>query len=268
MNTVAPASTRGRRAAGRGTRAQRGTGHAVGDARSRQPGGRHARAGRGHPGPRRRTVRTGDGRGAAPAGRGGGFQGQTALLTPLGPTTGISTLTEVRPCGRGLTCPVGTALLGRVVNALGQPIDGRGPIAAGARAVVRRDPPPPMMRRPIRAGAGDGHPRRRRAADPGEGQRMGVFAPPGTGKSTLLGMLARASEADVIVVALIGERGREVREFIESNLDATRRWNARSWWSPRPTVRRWSGSSRPRWPPPSPSTSATKACACCCWWTR
>ena len=151
-----------------------------------------------------------------------GFQGQTALLTPLGPTTGISTLTEVRPCGRGLTCPVGTALLGRVVNALGQPIDGRGPIAAGARAVVRRDPPPPMMRRPIRQALATGI----RAVDGlltlGEGQRMGVFAPPGTGKSTLLGMLARASEADVIVVALIGERGREVREFIESNLDATR----------------------------------------------
>ena len=147
-----------------------------------------------------------------------GFNGHTALLTPLGPTTGISALTEVIPSGRGHSCPVGAGLLGRVLDALGHPMDALGALNVHAHAPVHREPLNPLLRqmveRPLPTGI--------RAVDGlltiGEGQRVGVFSPPGVGKSTLLGMLARGSTADVNVVALIGERGREVKEFIEHNL--------------------------------------------------
>ena len=147
-----------------------------------------------------------------------GFHGSTAVLTPLGPTTGISTMTEVLPTGRGHVCPVGDGLLGRVLDALGAPIDGRGPLDAWLQMPVHRDPVSPLARRMIDAPLATGI----RAVDGlltiGEGQRIGVFSPPGVGKSTLLGMLARGSTADVNVIALIGERGREVKEFLEHNL--------------------------------------------------
>jgi ATP synthase in type III secretion protein N len=149
-----------------------------------------------------------------------GFAQQTALLTPLGPTTGISALTEVLPSGRGHVCPVGAGLLGRVLSALGEPMDGRGALDIDARLPVHREPPNPLARRMIERPLATGI----RAIDAvltlAEGQRVGVFSPPGIGKSTLLGMLARGSTADVNVVALIGERGREVKEFIEHNLGA------------------------------------------------
>ena len=149
-----------------------------------------------------------------------GFAQHTALLTPLGATTGISALTEVRPSGRGLACPVGAGLLGRVLDALGEPLDGLGPLQGHARLAVQREPLNPLRRRMIERPLATGI----RALDAlltlGEGQRVGVFSPPGVGKSTLLGMLARGSLADVNVIALIGERGREVKEFIENNLSA------------------------------------------------
>jgi len=147
-----------------------------------------------------------------------GFAQHTALLTPLGPTTGISALTEVIPSGRGHVCPVGPGLLGRVLNALGEPMDGHGPLDVHAHWPVHREPLNPLRRRMITQTLPTGI----RAIDGlltlGEGQRVGVFSPPGVGKSTLLGMLARGSTADVNVVALIGERGREVKEFIEHSL--------------------------------------------------
>ncbi|MGM9484833.1 FliI/YscN family ATPase [Roseateles sp. NT4] len=147
-----------------------------------------------------------------------GFHGSTVILTPLGATAGISTLTEVVPMGRGHDCPVGPALLGRVVDALGRPMDDLGPLGLHERAPVQRDPVRPLARRPIEHPLPTGI----RAIDGlltlGTGQRMGVFAPPGVGKSTLLGMLARGSTADVNVVVLVGERGREVQEFISANL--------------------------------------------------
>lgn len=147
-----------------------------------------------------------------------GFRGNTAILTPLGPITGISALTEVLPTGRGHACPVGDALLGRVLDALGQPIDARGPLAARTQLPVHREPVSPLERRMIEAPLPTGI----RAVDAlltlGEGQRVGVFSPPGVGKSTLLGMLARGSSAEVNVIALIGERGREVQEFIAHSL--------------------------------------------------
>jgi type III secretion protein N (ATPase) len=149
-----------------------------------------------------------------------GFQGNTAILTPMGPTTGLSPLTEVIPSGRGHVCPVGPGLLGRVLDALGEPLDGRGPLDASARVPVQREPINPLQRRMIERALPTGI----RALDAlltlGEGQRVGVFAPPGIGKSTLLGMLARGTQADVNVIALVGERGREVQEFIEHNLGA------------------------------------------------
>ena len=147
-----------------------------------------------------------------------GFRNNTAILTPLGPITGISALTEVLPTGRGHACPVGAPLLGRVLDALGQPIDEHGPLGAVAQQPVHREPVSPLARRMIAAPLATGI----RAVDGlltlGEGQRIGVFSPPGVGKSTLLGMLARGSTAEVNVIALIGERGREVKEFIEHNL--------------------------------------------------
>ncbi len=147
-----------------------------------------------------------------------GFHHHTAILTPLGSTTGLSALTEVVPTGRGHDCPVGPALLGRVLDALGRPLDDLGPLGPHERAPVHRDPVSPLARRPIDRPLATGV----RAIDGlltlGVGQRIGVFSPPGVGKSTLLGMLARGSTADVNVVVLVGERGREVQEFVHQNL--------------------------------------------------
>jgi type III secretion protein N (ATPase) len=147
-----------------------------------------------------------------------GFAHHGAILTPLGATTGLSALTEVVPTGRGLDCPVGAALLGRVLDALGAPLDGRALPAGLARQPVHQDPISPLARRLIDRPMPTGL----RSIDGlltlGIGQRLGVFSPPGVGKSTLLGMLARGSTADVNVIVLVGERGREVKEFIEHNL--------------------------------------------------
>jgi type III secretion protein N (ATPase) len=149
-----------------------------------------------------------------------GFSKQAALLTPLGRLFGVSSSTEVIPTGRTHTVPVGRQLLGRVLDGLGRPLDVRekGPLEAEDHYPVYADPPDPLKRRiidrPISLGL--------RVLDGvltcGEGQRMGIFAAAGGGKSTLLAMLAKGNEADVTVLALIGERGREVREFIEKDL--------------------------------------------------
>ncbi len=148
-----------------------------------------------------------------------GFTRDAALLTALGQMTGISAQTEVIPTRRVHMVPVGDSLLGRVVDGLGRPIDAdKGPIRPEAYYPVFADPPSPLERkiisRPISLGI--------RAIDGmltcGEGQRMGIFAAAGGGKSTLLASIIRNTEAEVSVLALIGERGREVREFIEKDL--------------------------------------------------
>jgi ATP synthase in type III secretion protein N len=139
------------------------------------------------------------------------------LLTPLGTLQGLSAQTEVVSRGRQATVGAGAPLLGRILDAQGNPIDGGPPTTGLTRVPVYRDAPNPMTRatigRPFHTGV--------RAIDTvltvGEGQRVGVFASAGGGKSTLLGMLAR-SGADINVVVLVGERGREVREFIEDSL--------------------------------------------------
>ena len=147
-----------------------------------------------------------------------GFIKKIALLTPLGDLQGISPATEVIPTGEVHSVPVGEDLLGRVLNGLGEPIDGGPPLRPSSRYPVYADPPNPMLRkiidRPISLGL--------RVLDGmltcGEGQRMGIFAAAGGGKSTLLSSIIKGCSADICVLALIGERGREVREFIEHDL--------------------------------------------------
>ena len=149
-----------------------------------------------------------------------GFTKDAALLTALGQMSGISAQTEVIPTRRVHMVPVGESLLGRVLDGLGRPLDvaEKGPVRPDAYYPVFADPPSPLERKiiskPISLGI--------RALDGmltcGEGQRMGIFAAAGGGKSTLLASIIRNTEAEVSVLALIGERGREVREFIEKDL--------------------------------------------------
>jgi len=149
-----------------------------------------------------------------------GFTRETALLSPFARLAGVSRATRVIPLNRPLTIGVGDALLGRVVDSIGAPMDGLGPIATTQRRPVHADPPGAMERpivdRVFETGvrAVDG------LATLAIGQRVGIFAPAGVGKSTLLGMFARRARSDVNVIALIGERGREVREFVEQTLGA------------------------------------------------
>lgn len=146
-----------------------------------------------------------------------GFADDDATLMPLGDATGVGPDDVVRPTGEPLSIRCSEALLGRVVDGLGMPLDG-GPPIEGERWPVMRPPPNPMTRPRIEAPLPMGV----RAIDGlltvGEGQRVGLFAGSGVGKSTLLGQIARQAEADVFVVCLIGERGREVLEFLEDSL--------------------------------------------------
>lgn len=147
-----------------------------------------------------------------------GFRDDRILLMPLGPLEGVRPGTPVVATGETLGVRVGPELLGRVIDGLGNPIDGKGPLMAKHRASLDANPPNPLTRMRIR----DPLPLGVRAMDSlltcGNGQRIGIFAGSGVGKSTLLGMIARNAKADLNVIALIGERGREVREFIERDL--------------------------------------------------
>lgn len=147
-----------------------------------------------------------------------GFSKQAALLTPLGNIVGVSSATEVIPSGRTHSVPVGPNMLGRVLNGLGDPIDGLGPVDIETHYPVYALPPNPMTRKPIDRPMSLGVRVMDATLTCGEGQRMGIFAAAGGGKSTLLAQLIRNSEADIVVLALIGERGRELREFIEKDL--------------------------------------------------
>jgi type III secretion protein N (ATPase) len=147
-----------------------------------------------------------------------GFDRGEAIGMPLGALAGVGADDEVDSTGGGFTVRASAALLGRVVDGLGRPIDGRGPIEGGAVVPVDRDPEAAMARRPVSCPLATGV----RVLDGlltiGEGQRVGLFAGSGVGKSTLLGAIARGTGADVVVVALVGERGREVGEFLEHAL--------------------------------------------------
>ncbi|WDL55645.1 type III secretion system ATPase SctN [Xanthomonas campestris] len=144
-----------------------------------------------------------------------GFSRTLALLAPFGELVGLSRQTRVIGLGRPLAVPVGSALLGRVLDGLGEPADGQGPLAGDDWVQIQAQAPDPMRRRLIEQPLPTGV----RIVDGlitlGEGQRMGIFAAAGVGKSTLMGMFARGTQCDVNVIVLIGERGREVREFIE-----------------------------------------------------
>lgn len=147
-----------------------------------------------------------------------GFRGDRTLLMPFGEMHGIRPGAEVRAGGRQLSVMVSENIIGRVLDGLGNPIDGGGPIADGIPMPIHADAPLPLTRRritkPLEVGI--------RSVDAlltiGRGQRMGVFSGSGVGKSSVMGMIARNTRADVNVIGLVGERGREVREFIEENL--------------------------------------------------
>jgi len=148
-----------------------------------------------------------------------GFRGNEIVLMPLGPVAGIGPDAVVSPTGRTLSIQVGDGLLGRVIGGLGEPMDGAGPLAGPSETwPVDRPAPDPLQRQRIRRPLALGV----RAIDAlltvGEGQRVGIFAGAGVGKSALLGQIARNTEADVNVICLVGERGREVAEFVEDNL--------------------------------------------------
>ncbi len=149
-----------------------------------------------------------------------GFDKNEALLMPLGDLANIGMASEVAPTGACLTVRVGPQLLGRVLNGVGLPRDTatKGPLETDAEYPVMAAPPDPLVRKRILQPMSVGVKAVDAVLTCGEGQRIGVFAAAGVGKSTFLGMLARNTEADINVIALIGERGREVNDFIEESL--------------------------------------------------
>lgn len=147
-----------------------------------------------------------------------GFRDGCTTLMALTDQAGIAPRQTVTNDRRPLRVPVGSELLGRVVDALGRPLDGGPPIMAPRRAATRGGAPAALSRRPIEAQFATGVAAIDGFATCGAGQRLGVFAGSGVGKSTLMGMVARGSSADVNVIALVGERGREVREFVDDVL--------------------------------------------------
>jgi type III secretion protein N (ATPase) len=153
-----------------------------------------------------------------------GFDEDDAILSPIGSMEGLSTRTQILATGQALGVQVGDALLGRVLSPMGEFLDGPAPLAAGLRGYpLHAEPPAPFTRQLIAQPMSLGV----RAIDSlltlGRGQRMGIFGEPGVGKSSLLASIVRNSDADVIVIGLIGERGREVRELLQGQLDADAR---------------------------------------------
>ncbi len=147
-----------------------------------------------------------------------GFRDDRILLMPLGTPEGIGMGCRIQPTGKGARVPVGPDLLGRVLDGLGRPIDG-GPVPSQeSLRSLYAEPLNPMERRPISEPLDLGVSVLNGMLTVGKGQRVGIMAGSGVGKSVLLGMLARSVNADVSVIALIGERGREVREFVEQIL--------------------------------------------------
>ncbi|MGI4894511.1 MAG: FliI/YscN family ATPase, partial [Janthinobacterium lividum] len=145
-------------------------------------------------------------------------RGSRLRCLPLGHLTGLGAGAPAVATRRRADAPVGAALLGRVVDALGNPLDGGAPLLTAPRASVHNTPPPALSRARVDAPLGLGVRALDTLVPAGRGQRFGIFAGSGVGKSSLLSMIARGTSADVSVLALVGERGREVREFIEDDL--------------------------------------------------
>ena len=155
-----------------------------------------------------------------------GFADERLLLMPVTEMHGVLPNARVRPCAHTSGLPVGMALLWRVVGADGVPLDGLGPLDVDEHALLKNEPINPMARKPIDTPLDTGVRAINSLLTVGRGQRLGLFAGSGVGKSTLLGMMTRYTDADVVVVGLIGERGREVKEFVEHTLGAEGRARA------------------------------------------
>lgn len=144
-----------------------------------------------------------------------GIEGEQMLVLPLGELDGISTRTQVLALGRGAQVAVGQGLLGQVLDGFGRPLTSGARLSDTTACAIKAAPPDALRRRPVSTALPTGV----RAIDAlltcGVGQRLGIFAPAGTGKSTLLSMIAQGSACDVVVLALVGERGREVGEFLD-----------------------------------------------------
>jgi flagellum-specific ATP synthase len=147
-----------------------------------------------------------------------GFRDKKVLLMPLGEMEGIGPGAKVEATGHSLQVKVGDSLLGRILDGLGNPIDGKGPLNTIKTYPVMGTPPNPLERGKIEEPLALGIKALDGLLTCGNGQRIGIFAGSGVGKSTMLGMIARNTEADVNVIGLIGERGREVKEFIDNDL--------------------------------------------------
>jgi flagellum-specific ATP synthase len=155
-----------------------------------------------------------------------GFADERLLLMPVAEMHGVLPNARVHPCAHTSGLPVGMALLGRVIGADGVPLDGLGPLDVDEHALLKNEPINPMARKPIDTPLDTGVRAINSLLTVGRGQRLGLFAGSGVGKSTLLGMMTRYTDADVVVVGLIGERGREVKEFVEHTLGAEGRARA------------------------------------------
>jgi len=147
-----------------------------------------------------------------------GFSENSVLLMPLDETVGVSPGNKVRRSPKPLSIFVGENLLGRILDGMGMPIDGKGIIYSDLKYPAYNQPPSPLKRKRIKDILVTGIKAVDGIVTIGKGQRIGIFSASGVGKSVLLGMMARFTDADVNVIALIGERGREVREFIERDL--------------------------------------------------
>jgi len=147
-----------------------------------------------------------------------GFSGNRLYLMPTCPLSGVMPQARVTPTGSVTKAAVGDALLGRVIDGAGQPLDGSGPIRCDDHVPLQSESVNPLTRQPIVEALDVGVRSMNALFTAGRGQRLGLFAGSGIGKSSLLSMMTRFTEADVIVVGLIGERGREVKEFVEDNL--------------------------------------------------
>lgn len=147
-----------------------------------------------------------------------GFRGDRVLLMPLGEMQGIGPGSLITMTGQVAHLPVGPGLLGRILDGLGRPLDEKGPIPYLERYPLHAAPPNPLQRARIRTPLDLGIRAINGFLTCGQGQKMGIFSGSGVGKSVLLGMISRYTNADVNVIALIGERGREVKEFLERDL--------------------------------------------------